>query len=446
MLKSTRAHSPPQTTPRGGARRFELIFHGVWQVPRRHCGVATGSKQAAISGDRLFSTGCWRGLLRQANAALPTNIATNYASASVQAGSLRIIKQTALVYAREPKRPRLRLRMLLLMLLWLAVTVSTRSHATTMTASVRPAAVSSTPCRLNRQKTVTVALKTSGWAQVTTHPWAQSSDTAPLRPLSANDKARRFAPEHWIFAPLALLPQHIARSQSASQMDSPAKTPTINVCVQAIDYFPHYDFSTATPRGYAVELLERFFHQSGVSFRWVALPIKRVYLDERCDLIYPDNPNWHAQEPTKDLRHYSVALTTIIGSTLVRRGEAARPLASIRSIGLPRGFTPDHLLELQRHYDFKLVETVDASAALQMLLKQRVDAVDVEWHVAHYLLRQLAQPDAVEQGKELPLVRIGFHLSSQRHAAVLQQLDQFIARETAWVLALTQRYQLTATP
>lgn len=218
----------------------------------------------------------------------------------------------------------------------------------------------------------------------------------------------------------------------------------VRVCVQAIDYYPHYDFAHTPARGFAPELLTRFFQHAGIAYQWVALPIKRVYRSGECDLIYPDNPNWHAHEEL-DPRHYSAPLTTIIGSTLVRQGEANRSLESIDAIAVPRGFTPDHLLKLQQAYRFKLVETPDANAALQMLLKKRVDAVDVEWHVARHLLRELRQADAAEQGSQLPTVHIGFHVSTLQKTELLAQLNQFLHTETTWVQALTLRYQLTPT-
>lgn len=234
----------------------------------------------------------------------------------------------------------------------------------------------------------------------------------------------------------------LAQSSAALQT-TPQSVPTaVRVCVQAIDYYPHYDFAHTPARGFAPELLTRFFQHAGITYQWVALPIKRVYRSGECDLIYPDSPNWHAHEGV-DVRHYSAPLTTIIGSTLVRRGEAQRSLESIDSIAVPRGFTPDHLLKLQQAYRFKLVETPDANAALQMLLKQRVDAVDVEWHVARHLLRELRQPEAAEQGTQLPTVRIGFHVSTQQRPELLAQLNQFLHSEATWVQALTLRYQLT---
>lgn len=241
-----------------------------------------------------------------------------------------------------------------------------------------------------------------------------------------------------------------AQTLPAAKPVSPAKplpaakpVKAVRVCVQAIDYYPHYDFSNALARGFAPELLTRFFQQADIPFHWVALPIKRVYRSGECDLVYPDSPNWHAHEG-QDARVYSQPLTTIIGSTLVRAGDSQRRLASIDSIAVPRGFTPDHLLKLQQANRFKLVETPDAAAALQMLLKHRVDAVDVEWHVARHLLRQLQQADAAEQGLHLPTVRVGFMVSTTQRPELISQLNQFLQRDSVWVKALTKRYQLTA--
>ncbi len=222
----------------------------------------------------------------------------------------------------------------------------------------------------------------------------------------------------------------------------PLHAASLRICVQNIDYYPHYDFSTQPGRGYAADLFALFSAKTGLQITLLPLPVKRLQDNPDCQLVYPDNPQWHSAKGETQPLFFSQPLTGIIGATLVRRGDAQLELAAVRAIAVPRGFTPDHLLAVQKDYHFELVETGDATAAIQMLLKQRVDAADVEWHVARHLLQKLGQPQGAEIGRQLPLASVGFHLSSREHGELLRRFDQFLLQYPKEINRLRVRYQL----
>lgn len=222
----------------------------------------------------------------------------------------------------------------------------------------------------------------------------------------------------------------------------PLHAASLRICVQNIDYYPHYDFSTQPGRGYAADLFALFSAKTGLQISVLPLPVKRLQDNPDCQLVYPDNPQWHSAKGETEPLFFSQPLTGIIGSTLVRQGDAQLELAEVRAIAVPRGFTPEHLLAVQKSYNFELVETTDAAAAIQMLLKQRVDAADVEWHVARHLLQKLGQPQGAEIGRQLPLASVGFHLSSRDHGEMLRRFDRFLLQYHAEIIQLKARYQL----
>lgn len=222
----------------------------------------------------------------------------------------------------------------------------------------------------------------------------------------------------------------------------PAQAAALRICVQNIDYYPHYDFSELPGRGYAADLFALFTAKTGVQIKLLPLPVKRLQDNPECQLVYPDNPQWHSAKGETQPLFFSQPLTGIIGSTLVRRGDEQLNLAEVRAIAVPRGFTPDHLLSVQKDYNFELVETTDATAAIQMLLKQRVDAADVEWHVARHLLQKMGQPQGAGIGRQLPLASVGFHLSSREFGEILRRFDQFLLQYQGEVSQLKARYQL----
>lgn len=222
----------------------------------------------------------------------------------------------------------------------------------------------------------------------------------------------------------------------------PTVAAPVRVCVQNIDYYPHYDFSVMPGRGYAADLFALFTAKTGIQLKVIALPVKRLQDNPECQLVYPDNPLWHSAQGVSQPLFFSQPLTGIIGATVVRKGEAMLTLADIKAIAVTRGFTPDHLLAVQSEYHFDLVETADAAAALQMLLKRRVDAADVEWHVARHLLQKLQAPERAEIGVQLPLASVGFHLSSRDHGELLRTFDRFLHQYQTDILKLKTRYQL----
>jgi ABC-type amino acid transport substrate-binding protein len=142
------------------------------------------------------------------------------------------------------------------------------------------------------------------------------------------------------------------------------------------------------------------------------------------------------------VKYFSLPLVGIVGASLVRKGDARLTLAQIRAIAVPRGFTPDHLLAVQAEHNFELVETSDANAALQMLLKNRVDAADVEWHVARHLLGKTGRAAQVEIAQQLPVTSVAFHLSSNRHGDLLRRFDRFLLENAEAIQRLQQKYQI----
>lgn len=222
----------------------------------------------------------------------------------------------------------------------------------------------------------------------------------------------------------------------------PLQAATIRVCVEDFDYYPHHDFHKLPGRGFAAELFALFSKNTGIKLQIIPMPAKRLHDNPLCQLIYPDNPLWHTARGSNRKVFFSLPLTEIIGSSIVRKGEEKLALSEIRSIAIVRGFTPDHLLSVQADNQFEFVETSNATAALMMLLKSRVDAADIEWHVAQYQLTKSGQKDAIEIGQLLPLSSVGFHLSSQDHGYVLQIFDRFLRENAEQVKNLKSKLNL----
>lgn len=232
---------------------------------------------------------------------------------------------------------------------------------------------------------------------------------------------------------------------SALFVATAAERRVYTVGTQSISYKPHYDFATAEIDSFAEALLQLFAAQQKIQFNFVVLPIKRLNLEAQVDFIYPDNPVWRHEQQHQPELFFSRSAVNILGTTLVLAQRKHLPLHKVKSIAVPRGFTPDHLLKIQAEYGFSLVETPNAESALKMVLLGRVDAADVELNVAKALLTQLGQTGALVPGSALPFARVGFHLSSAQHPQLIQAFDQFLLSHKKQIQQLKLEYQLQET-
>ena len=227
------------------------------------------------------------------------------------------------------------------------------------------------------------------------------------------------------------------------------KQKTYVVGAQNISYYPHYDFRTDKNRGYAWALLEEFAASEGIQFVYIALPIKRLQVALKKDVVdfaYPDNPKWTSQENNSAVqKHFSQPLAIAMGSTIVKTENLGHRLDQFTSLAVPFGFTPVKWLNRIERNKVKLVQVKDADAALELVMLGRVSGADVEYHVANYQLQQSSILTGLTMDPGLPYDVVGFRLSSYRHPELLQKLDSFIKRSESKLNELKKRYNLKAT-
>lgn len=221
-----------------------------------------------------------------------------------------------------------------------------------------------------------------------------------------------------------------------------SEVPIYTVGTQNISYKPHYDFHSPETDSFAEALLQLFAAQQKIQFNFVALPAKRLNIEAEVDFIYPDNPLWRQVQQHQPELFFSQPAVRILGTTMVLAARKQLPLSQVKSIAVPRGFTPDHLLNIQASYGFILVETSDAESAVKMVLKGRVDAADVELNVANFLLKKLNQPGALVAGTALPFAPVGFHLSSTSQPELILAFDRFLQSHSKQIAELKQYYEL----
>ncbi|MBY0419149.1 MAG: hypothetical protein K2W88_13955 [Pararheinheimera sp.] len=221
---------------------------------------------------------------------------------------------------------------------------------------------------------------------------------------------------------------------------------TYVVGIEQLDYYPHYDFKSAQPRGYFFDLMQLYSQWSGDEFIFQALPVKRLYKDaaELTDFVYPDNKVW---QPNLDVdqdavKYYSAPVIYTLGATMVLPDKLQLTMANFKILANIHGFSPTLWVELKSGYKFKILDVPDAESALRMTLRGRVDGANVEYNVAQYHLAQMKSAKALVMAEYLPFTNLAFHLSSQKHPEQILRFNQFLIEQQDQIQQLKRRYAL----
>jgi len=226
--------------------------------------------------------------------------------------------------------------------------------------------------------------------------------------------------------------------------DSPLRADSYVIGIEQIDYYPHYDFSNNKQRGYFFDLIQLFSEKSGHRFKFMPLPVKRLYQSAKSDIdfIYPDNPLWQQyNEPGID-KSFSAPVIFTLGSTLVKPELQHISLEQFRSLAVIHGFVPTKWLALKDRYKYRMVDVPDVASALGLVLKGRLDGANIEYNVAQHYLRTIAAQDQLVIAEQLPFTQLPFLLSTVKHPQLLAQFDQFLIEHAGQIAALKRKYQL----
>lgn len=236
----------------------------------------------------------------------------------------------------------------------------------------------------------------------------------------------------------------LAMAGGVAAQAEPAKSYTIGV--EDLKYYPlHTTGSGATFGGFAREVLDLFAKEKGYAFRYVPLPVNRLYvafLKERTlDFKYPDNPRWKEDVRGATKIHYSATLVTSAEGAMVLPINLGRPLWQIKSLGTVLGFTPWPYLPAINNKAITLSTSSGFEGLLRHALAEHIDAVYINVDVANHLLAEaLKMPGGLVFDPGLPHARSDFSLSTLRHPEVLNEFDDFLRRERLQLQRLKRQY------
>lgn len=230
----------------------------------------------------------------------------------------------------------------------------------------------------------------------------------------------------------------------------PARPRVLTVGVENLQYYPlHTVDANNEYAGFAREVLDAFARQQGYTFRYVPLPINRLYSallkEAAVDFKYPDNPKWREELRVGLQISYSDVVVTTEEGAMVLPKRRGRPLSQLKSLGTVLGFTPWPYLPAIDSKAITLTTSNSFDSLLRHALAAHIDAVYVNVDVANYMLaEELKTPGGLLFDPGLPHARSDFRLSTVRYPDVVQQFSLFLQREKTWLAQLRSKYRIGA--
>lgn len=227
-----------------------------------------------------------------------------------------------------------------------------------------------------------------------------------------------------------------------------AQAETLRVGIESHDYLPYFRAQPGQPvEGYAVDLLQRFADEQGMTLELLPRPLNRLHHDllntENLDLIFPDNPQWSRELKGDRRLHYSHAAINVVDATLVLRERAGLGKAAVKRLGTVRGFTPEAWLDEVQSGQVQLLEANDIAGLIRMALRGRIDAVYANAEVLRLQLHKLGEAeDRLLPDPQLPLARTSYHVSTVDRPDLLQHFNRFLEQHAGELAARREQYGL----
>lgn len=215
-----------------------------------------------------------------------------------------------------------------------------------------------------------------------------------------------------------------------------AQQKAFTVGVEDLEYYPQYSHRGNEFIGFGRELLDAFAKSKGYKFSYKILPLNRLFLEnlktQSLDFQYPDNSYWEAQLRKGVNVHYSSPVMPFIDGVMVLPENKGRGISTFKVLGTMTGFTPWTYLDLIKQKKVTVFENDGFIALLKQVSLKRVDGAYINVEVAKYQLREvLHQPDSLVFDAGLPHTSDYYYFSSVKHPKVIQEFNEFLAREGA---------------
>jgi len=223
---------------------------------------------------------------------------------------------------------------------------------------------------------------------------------------------------------------------------------TFVVGVENHDYLPAYGLKDGQYHGFARELFDAFAKDRGYVFDYRALPVPRLYasfFNGQVDFKFPDNAQWKQDQRSGLSIHYSDPALTYIDGVVVPADKTAMTPDDIRTLGTVAGFTPWAWMDRVGAGKVKIVENASFEALVRQVIARRIDGAYANIAVVNYQLdKVLGTPGALIFAPQLPYSRDHYHLSTLKHASVIQEFNVWLRQNGNRVETMKKRHGVEA--
>ncbi|NIB40949.1 transporter substrate-binding domain-containing protein [Pseudomaricurvus alkylphenolicus] len=218
--------------------------------------------------------------------------------------------------------------------------------------------------------------------------------------------------------------------------------------VEDLDYLPHYGYAEGKDYGgFSRAVFDRFADWAGITISYRPLPIKRLYkeflFEDELDFKYPDHPQWQSELKDELRIHYSRSVVSYVDGIMVPPAKLQTSAGTMKTLGVPRGFTPTGYLQQIRDGGLVAVEQPNLNALLKMVMTRRVDAALINVDVArHRLLNDLDNPGGLVFDPSRPHFKSSYFLSTRKHPELLRKFNQFLQLHQREIQQFKDKFQI----
>lgn len=217
--------------------------------------------------------------------------------------------------------------------------------------------------------------------------------------------------------------------------------------VENIKYYPIYNWDGKNYTGYAKDLLDSFAAKKGYTFKYMALPVARLFNDflngNTLDFKFPDNPNWSSDMKKDKNLIYSKSIVEYIDGVIVHPDRKGLGVDNLKILGTVMGFTAWEYLDSVSSKSISLKESTDINGVLQQTMNKHIDGAYVNVTVAEYTLNEvLKKPKGLIFDDKLPYTKSSYFISSIKHPQIIEEFNKFLESNKAEVNKLKAKYKV----
>lgn len=203
------------------------------------------------------------------------------------------------------------------------------------------------------------------------------------------------------------------------------------VGIENINYYPLYDGSGQSFRGFGKQLLDDFAKDKGYTFVYKPLPVSRLFEtflnSDELDFKFPDNEVWSADAKKGKHVVYSAPTVQYVDGVSVKPDMKNMKIEDLKVLGIIRGFTAWEFIDRIQNKSMSIEEISDYDGMLKKAILGRTDGAYSNIVVLNQRLKDMGSPDALVFADGLPHTKSAYHLSSIKHPEVISEFNAWMS-------------------